>query len=68
MKTEKYHRLESLACWIDEETLTIYPCDVDGAPNLDAGVKVSELNPDWFQLLNGNDKDLISNLHKNKNN
>lgn len=68
MKTKKYHRLESLACWICEDTLTIYPCNSEGNPNLNEGVKISEVNPEWFQLLNSNDKDLISNLHKNKNN
>lgn len=62
------YKLISLAVWVDEETKSIYPCDESGQPLKEDGILISELNQNWFNYLDREDREYLSNLVNNKNN
>ena len=60
----KLHKLDSVAVWVK----TIYPCDENGDPLIENGILLSELNQNWYNYLDREDKEYLSNLVNNKNN
>jgi hypothetical protein len=62
MEIINYYKLESICAWIGNEK--VFPCDENGLPNIKEGINLIELKSEWFQLLNKNEKDYISNLIK----
>lgn len=62
------HKLQSVAIWVDDETKTLYPCGEDGNAYKENGIQLSELNENWFNYLDREDKEYLSNLINNKNN
>jgi hypothetical protein len=62
------HKLQSIQIWVDEKEHTLYPCDDIGQPFKQNGIKLSELNENWFTYLDREDKEYLSNLVNNKNN
>lgn len=64
-ETSKYHRLKSVAIWVEIDTKTLYPCKEDGTVFRDNGISLHELNTNWFTLLDMEDKEFLSNLVNN---
>lgn len=62
------HKLKSVAIWVDVETKTLYPCDKSGQPFKQNGIRLGDLNENWFNYLDREDREYLSNLVKNKNN
>jgi hypothetical protein len=62
------HKLQSVQIWVDEETKTLYPCDITGEVIKENGIELGELNENWFNLLDREDREYLSNLVNNKNN
>lgn len=62
------YKLKSVSIWVEEDTQTIYPCDADGTPLKVDGILLSELNQNWYNYLDREDREYLSNLVKNKNN
>ena len=62
------YKLQSMQIWVDEETKTLYPCDETAQPFKQNGIKLSELNENWFTYLDMDDRKYLSNLVNNKNN
>lgn len=60
------YKLKSVAIWVDEETKTLYPCDTTGEPFKDNGIRLNELNQNWFNYLDRDDREYLSNLVNNK--
>ena len=52
----KLHKLDSVAVWVDEDEKTIYPCDENGDPLRENGILLSELNQNWYNYLDIEDK------------
>lgn len=65
---KKLHKLKSVAVWVDEDEKTIYPCDESGNLLRENGILLSELNQNWYNYLDREDKEYLSNLVNNKNN
>ena len=64
----KLHKLDSVAVWVDEDEKTIYPCDENGNLLRENGILLYELNQNWYNYLDREDKEYLSNLVNNKNN
>jgi flavorubredoxin len=62
------YKLQSVAIWVDVETKTLYSCDASGQPFKQNGIRLGDLNENWFNYLDREDKEYLSNLVKNKNN
>jgi hypothetical protein len=60
----RYYQLKSICAWVGEDS--VYPCDSNALPDIGKGIKFLDLKPDWFQLLNTEEKEYISKLIKNK--
>lgn len=65
MELENYYKLVSICAWVGIEK--VFPCDENGLPNIKEGVNILELKSDWFQLLNNEEREYISNLMKEIN-
>lgn len=65
----KLHKLNSLPVWIDENTKVLYPSDEEGNAIIDSpGISLEEMNWDWFNYLDRDDREYLSNLVNNTNN
>lgn len=64
-KDLRYYRLSSLAIWVDVYTKILYPCNKNGDVLKKDGVRLSDLNCEWFRLLDTEDKEFLSNLVNN---
>ena len=62
------YKLQSMQIWVDEKTKTLYPCDKTGQPFKQNGIQLNDLNQNWFNYLDREDKEYLSNLVNNKNN
>lgn len=62
MEINNYYRLESICAWVGTDK--VFPCDESGLPNIKEGVNLIDLKSEWFQLLNKEEKEYISNLIK----
>jgi hypothetical protein len=60
------YKVKSVAIWVDDETKTLYPYDKSGEPIKENGIKLSELNQNWFNYLDRDDREYLSNLVNNK--
>ena len=67
MEINNYYKLNSICAWVGKEK--VFPCDENGLPNIKEGVNLIDLKSEWFQLLDNEEKEYISNLikenHKN---
>jgi hypothetical protein len=68
MLEKKMYKLQSVQIWVDDETKTLYPCDETGQPFKQNGIWLGDLNQNWFNYLDREDKEYLSNLINNKNN
>jgi flavorubredoxin len=62
------YKLQSVAIWVEEETKTLYSCDKSGQPFKRNGIRLDDLNENWFNYLDRDDREYLSNIVKNKNN
>lgn len=63
---KKLYKLQSLSILVDEDTKTLYPCDLTGNLIDGVGVSLQELNQNWFNYLDRSDREYLSNLVNNK--
>jgi hypothetical protein len=62
----KMHKLNSVAIWVDVDTKQIFPCTETGEPYIKNGILLSDLNENWFNYLDREDKEFLSELVNNK--
>lgn len=62
------YKLQSVAIWVDIATKTLYPCDTEGNPFKKNGILLSDLNQNWYNYLDREDKEYLSKLVNKKNN
>ena len=56
-------KLNSVGSVIDKRTKIVYPQNVDGTPDLDCGVHITECPDDWFSSLSKMDIKTIYIIH-----
>jgi hypothetical protein len=59
-------KLESINVWAG--SLGIMSCDEDGQPILEESKSWDNIEPDWFQHLSTEDKEIVNTIINNKNN
>ena len=59
-------KLESINVWAG--SLGIMNCDDNGQPILEESKSWDTIEPEWFQHLSNEDKDLVNTIINNKNN
>ena len=59
-------KLESINVWAGP--LGIMNCDDNGQPILEESKSWDTIEPEWFQHLSNEDKDLVNTIINNKNN
>ena len=52
--------LESVGCYFNDETITVYPILVDGGWYTNEGVDVADCSDEWWSRLSEGDLEIVS--------
>mgnify|MGYP003149347611 FL=1 len=59
MKKTNYIELTSVGSIIELKTGNIYPCGVDGKPDLNVETNLTEISDEWLSKLRGTDEMIV---------